>query len=268
VEIAKEGIQIDINGDGRKERVSFEEKLAYFDYSKVNVFAIDGTPIEFNPVPEDERASDLIDERLIKFDDKFYIYGGAFGTPRYLAIIDRDNTEKIVCEFSEVKPVVTIASSLDDVLCKLGLERKLDYVRFIGSPHGIERFEDEDVRLVANRFSPEGILVETFSPNEVSVDINNDGRSDRLVGLHVITGAANPPCAGNRLAVLEQDGDHLDKAITPLLPDFECMTDQAILMFNGQSFIEIGDKIVQLKEETLSTVCKFHVQRTFHVLEN
>jgi hypothetical protein len=268
MEIPKEGVQIDINGDGKKERVTFEDKLGYWYYSKVHVSTLDGTPIEFNPVPEDERERDLIDERLINFDDKFYIYGGSFGIPNYLAVIDKDNTEKIVCEFSELKPIVTIASSRDDVLCKLGLEHKLDYVKFVGKPHGIERFEGEDVGLVAGDFSPEGIIVETFSPNEGAADINNDGIPDRIMLLHVITGAANPPCAGDRLAVLNKDGNHLDKEITPLLPNFECMTEQALFMFGGQSFIEIGNRIVQLKGKTLNTMCEFHVQRIFRVLEN
>ncbi len=268
LEIPEDGLLIDINGDGKKERVTFEEKLAYLDYSKVHVSTEDGAPIEFNPVPEEERDSELISERLIKFGDRFYIYGESYETPHYLAIIDKDNREKIVCEFGELKPIVTISSSRNDRLCKLGLEHKLEHVQFAGKRHGMEEFAGEDKKAVAGNFHPDNIIVEASSPNEAAVDIDNDGKPDRVIELHVVTGAANPPCAGDRLAVLDQSGRHLDKGITPLLPAFECMTGQTLLRFDGQSYIEVGAKITQLKGRTLSTICEFHSKRVFRVQED
>lgn len=268
VEIPQDGLLLDINGDGKKERVSFEEKLVYLDYSKLHVSTASGESIEFNPVPEEDRDFELIGEHLIRFGGKNYIYGENFETPVYVAIIGEDNKEKIVCEFGELKPIVTIASSQNDRLCKLGLERRLDYVQYNGKPFDDKPLEEKDNALVAGDYAPQGIIVETSAPNEASVDIDNDGKLDRVVGLHVITGAGNPPCAGDRLAVLNKTGDHLDNAITPLLPNFECMAEQAPFMFEGQSYIEMREKIVQLTREGLDTICEFHTQRLFKVLEN
>lgn len=268
VEIPEDGLLIDINGDGKKERVSFEEKQAYLDYSKVHVSTAGGEPIEFNPVPEEERISELIGEHLIRFGSKYYIYGEGFETPVYVAILGEDNKEKIVCEFGELKPIVTIASSQNDRLCKLSLEHRLDYVQYNGKPFDGTSLGEKDDALVAGSYDPQGIIVETSAPNEASVDIDNDGMPDRVVGLHIITGAGNPPCAGDRLAVLNKTDDHLDNAITPMLPNFECMADQAPFMFEGHSYIEMREKIVQLKSNRLDTICEFHTQRLFQVLDN
>lgn len=264
-----DGLLFDINGDGEQERIGFEEKLAYLDYAKVHVATKDGMPIEFNPVPEEERDSELVSESLIKYDGKLYILGTTlqYG-PAYIAVIGKDNKEQIVCEFGEIKPVVTIVSSRNDPLCKLGLEHNLSYVPFAGKRHGVKSFDGEDVKMVAGRWQPGALIVETSFPNEASIDINNDGKPDRLVGLHIITGAANPPCVGERLAVLSPAGNHLDKLLTPLLPGFECMTGQAPLMFGGQSYIEVGEKIQQLKGNKLDTICEFHTQPMFQILKH
>lgn len=253
------GLLIDINGDGKKERVDLEVAMAHVGHTHIRIATVKGVPIELDPVDEG-------DEQLIESGGKYYIYSYSHDQepddiPLYIAILDKDNKEQIVCEFEETTPIVTISSSRNDTLCGLGHEKKLNYVPF-DDPLGA-------VEMGNSKLTIEG--------SAASVDINNDGTQERVVQVADYSSNAWPVCVLQGLGVLNNAGNGLDDSFTELLVDQNCPNPAGAhrpFLFRGQTYIEIlgpngyPNNIVQLRGKKLSTVCAFNVQRVFRVLEN
>lgn len=268
-ELPEDGL-VDINGDGKKERVVVVDE-GTMHWQHFEAFSESGKPIELRKSTEDDWESEnlgfALDPSLIKYNGKIYILGKTDDYLHYLSQVNTGNVEKVVCEFAQRNtPVETLITSKNDKLCQLALKQQLDYVDF-----------DQASELTYEAIRDTGVFPDaSTTPTDMAaqVDINNDGKPELVVGLEMMSGGGRG-CNMEQLGVLNRERDNLDMTITQQLPESECGgIKQNPFIFEGQTYIEIMypsehpinvHKVVQLKQGKLDTVCQFDVRLVNYV---
>lgn len=254
----KDGL-VDINGDGKKEQVVILYQGSMHE-QVIKVYSEDGKLIEFAHSPSDDWSSKNIESAmnwgLIKYKGKIYILGTDGGL-HYLSNVDKNNVEKIVCEFGQLeRPVETVTTSHNDKLCKLALDQGLQYVEF-----------NQDNPLAAASQSGENTFGGFTTGKAAAVDINNDGKPVLVVNVFYSMPGG---CDNDSLAVVNDTRNGLDTIFTRLLPQAKCgLMKHVPFVYEGQTYIEIrysdsfptnDHKVVQLKRGKLATICEYDVK--------
>lgn len=251
---------VDVNNDGKPERVDIGQE-------SIGIIDGDGHNIEISYSSENNWDSDnlrwVTNFLLIKYGKHVYILGETDSQPNYLARVDDNNIEKVVCEFGK-HPTETLVKSNNDKLCKAVLLNSLEYVKF----DRLYALSTEDIRVSGFDYYKQ------FGKFAANVDINNDGENEYVIGLGFTSGGGNI-CDGGRIWVLNKARNKQDISITQKLPDWVCgSTEQAPFIFDGHTYIKArgtGDysathRVVQLKRNQLDEVCQFDVKASYYVL--
>ena len=251
--------KVDINNDGLPERVMVVDEGS-MHWQHFEAYSENGKPVELKKSAEDDWESEnlrfALDPSLIKYNGKTFILGKTEDNLFYLSQVNQDNVEKVVCEFSRRSlPIESLTTSKNNKLCQLALKQQFNYVDF-----------DQESELTYETIQDAGAFPNSsVTPTDMAaqVDINNDGKSELVVGLEMVSGGGRG-CSGEQLGVLNKDRDNLDLSTTQLLPESDCGgMKQNPFVFEGLTYIEILSnnvhQIAQLKKEQLETVCEFDV---------
>ncbi len=259
--------KVDINNDGLTERVVVVDEGS-MHWQHFEAYSENGKPVELKKSTEDDWESEnlrfALDPSLIKYNGKTFILGKTEDNLFYLSQVNKDNVEKVVCEFSRRSlPVGSLTTSKNNKLCQLALKQQFQYVDF-----------DQESELTYETIQDAGAFPNSsVTPTDTAaqVDINNDGKSELVVGLEMVSGGGRG-CSGEQLGVLNKNRDNLDLSITQLLPKSDCGgMKQNPFVFEGLTYIEILSnnvhQIAQLKKEQLETVCEFDVHAMHEVVK-
>jgi uncharacterized protein len=257
-----DSIQVDINNDGMNERVVIVDE-GTMHWEHLDIFSESGKSIEISKSKEDDWESDnlrwAMDQLLIRYDGQIYVLGKTDDYLNYLSQINKENIEKVVCEFAQQEePDETLVSSSNDKLCQDALEQQLDYVEF-GQTHALTVASVQEA----------GFYATTPGDFVTQVDINNDGKAESVVQLKLASGAGRG-CDSEHLGVLNKERNKLEMTITELLPEPVCGgVVQTPFIYGGQTYVEVlyatrhptnVHQIVQLKGGKLETICQFDVR--------
>lgn len=263
-----DSIQVDINNDGKNERVVMVDD-GTMHWEHLDIFSENGKPIEISKSKEDDwEGGNLrwaMDQLLIRYDGQIYVLGKTDDYLNYLSRINKKNIEKVVCEFAQQEePDETLVSSSNDKLCQEAFEQQLDYVEF-GQTHALTVASVQEA----------GFYATTPGDFVTQVDINNDGKAESVVQLKLASGAGRG-CDSAHLGVLNKERNKLDMIITQLLPERLCGgVVQTPFIYEGQTYVEVLyalghptniHQVVQLKRDKLETICQFDVRIVNYVL--
>jgi hypothetical protein len=260
--------QVDINNDGKLERVVLTSD-GTMRVESLEVFDENGKPITLVHSNEDDWEGDnlswAMDQMLIKYGGEVYILGKTNDYLNYLSRVDKNNVEKVICEFGQrPAPVETLVTSSKDKLCQGALKQELNYVTF------------DRLHAITHAAVQEAGFDQT-NPGKYAaqMDINNDGTDDLVVELDLASGAGRG-CDARHLGVLNKARNKLDMDVTRQLPEPMCEgVGQTPFVFEGQTYIEVKyasrhptniHKVIQLKESKLETVCEYDVRVVNYVL--
>lgn len=263
------GKLLDINNDGRPERVVGRSSGGNYYFGEFDAFDDKGTPLKFTRSERDNWESDNLrwarSMDLIRYGGQTYILGSTGDYLHYLSRIDRDNVESVICEFGQRSPPIdTLVKSTNDRLCRAAVSRSLEYVDF-EHEHG----------LTALGIQQAGLRETLTGDAAAKVDIDNDGELDLIVSLS-LQSSRGMGCDGEHLGILNKTRDQLDMEKTGRLPGPRCgAVEQKAFVFERQTYIEImypdgrpinAHEIVQLKGGELERICQFDVRLVHYVL--
>ena len=260
--IADSGLEkVDINNDGKPERVEFAQ-------GGIEVYDDEGNSIALTQSNENDWESgnlqDATNLSLIKYGKQIYILANVDERPRYLARVDGKNVERVVCEFGlRNNPIETLVKSVNAKLCQAVLSEELEYVQF-----------DRQHALSTESLRQSGFDADHSGRLAAYVDIGNDGKKAYVVGVGFSSGGGNT-CDGVHLWVLNNARNKQDAAISQKIPEWICgSVDRAPFTFEGQTYVKArgaGERptthrVVQLKRGRLNEICQFDLKATYYVL--
>jgi hypothetical protein len=194
----------DIDNDGQPENIALsiqgsakgKELVIYDDQWKFKSYEWKGFDFEDDYVRWAEESS------LIRFRGKTYILAwdstGQF--MRYASIIE-NGIHRMICKIGyEDRPVVSIVSAKDSALCRAVLAGNLQYARFDG-PSVLAAGS-------ASCYKSGGPSCAQSSESSAFIDIDNDGKPERVVELGVAWGGG-AGCDFKFLALPAPDGKRL-----------------------------------------------------------
>ncbi len=252
---------LDINHDGRTERVTFGPH-------GLQVFDRNGRPVGLTQANAGEWATDEVQEvddySLVRLHKRVYLLGKEGGQPRYLAQVDAKNVESLVCRFGvRTEPTETLVRSKNRRLCQAALARQMDYVKF-----------DKHHAVPAAAIKGSGFDAARAGRLAAYADIDNDGKKEYLIGAGLSSGEGST-CDAVHLWALNDARNSQDAALTLRVPQWVCGgAEQSLFVFDGQTYLKVrgeedrpaAQRVVQLKDGRLDEICRYDAKATYYVL--
>lgn len=258
--------KVDINGDGKTEYVVHTSQ-GTMHAGGFEFYDSEWKPIkvEYDPGWNEDKLRWALDLRLIQYQGKAYILGGTNERLLYLAGINQNNIQSLICEFGQSPtPSEKLIESSNDKVCKTILDRRAYYARFIHT----------------HALTYQGVQEAGFgqtAPGEraARIDIDNDGVPDMVVQLDLASGAGRG-CDATTLGVLNKTRNGLDTERTRILPGPRCQGSiDWPFTFEGAIYIDSkmpagfpinNHTVSQVKNGQITTVCNFSVIVQHHLI--
>lgn len=254
---------LDINNDGKQERVLLQEWLFIRDVEsgihdvRQSIFVLDkltGRSIRIALFKTDDEEDDMDAPKsyeFISYQGENYLVGQSESLD-YVARVNRQNKREILCEFEQKEqPLLTLLKSENAVVCKMALENKIQYVAFT-EPHS----------LVLDKSPDSGVLYDGIA----LIDIDNDGRKKPVISMWEHAGKG---CMIDYLQVLTEDRKAINKTYSDKLPERLCRTTTKAFVFNETTYLarlneygnnQLVETVFQLNKDKLQTICEIEAK--------